>query len=200
MSSTKLTTLLNTTDYAQRLKSIGKKIGADQNKINKMANEYNKKYEQEIANGTKRQQLLLETGKQKGLTEQEVLKNQGFIPTVYTPFLNWLYFFMEEHGDPTHDIKRKKLDEKLGYETEIHTDYKQSKKFPDMTEYVYGNITIETFQKLKKLKSLSTSDNKNEAFKEVEDLSLDEALKQRVKESISTINKMGLKTVSLIKK
>ena len=164
MNDTKLTTLLNTTDYASRLKKIGKKIGADQNKIHKMATEYNKKYEQEIANGTTKQQLLLENGQQQGLTEQEVLDKQGFIPTVYTPFINWLYFFMKEHDDPKHDNTRKKLDKELGYETKTHTDYKQAGTVPDMTEYVYGNITIETFQKLKKLKALSKSDNENEAF------------------------------------
>ena len=35
---------------------------------------------------------------------------------------------------------------------------------PQMSEYVYGNITIEMFNRIKKLKALSMSDNENEAF------------------------------------
>jgi len=164
MNETNLTTLLNKTTHAQRLKKIGKKISIDQSKISEMADEYNKEYAQEIKDGTKKQQLLLENGQQQGLTEQEVLDKQGFIPTIYTPFINWLYFFMKEYDDPTHDSKRQILDEQLGYETKAHKNYKQSSTIPDMTEYVYGNITIETFVLLKKLKALSKSDNKNEAF------------------------------------
>ena len=33
-----------------------------------------------------------------------------------------------------------------------------------MFEYLYGNITMKTFSKLKKLKALSKSPNMNEAF------------------------------------
>jgi hypothetical protein len=43
-------------------------------------------------------------------------------------------------------------------------DQVQFKKSPEMVEFLYGNITLETFNKIKKLKALSKSPNEQEAF------------------------------------
>lgn len=43
-------------------------------------------------------------------------------------------------------------------------DYESEERVPEMEDYIYGNMDSRTFQKLKKLKAKSKSDNENEAF------------------------------------
>lgn len=43
-------------------------------------------------------------------------------------------------------------------------DYESEESVPDLEDYIYGNMDSRTFQKLKKLKAKSKSDNEHEAF------------------------------------
>jgi len=117
---------------------------------------------------------LLENGKHRGLTEKNVIQQHGFIPTLYTPILNFLYFLMNEHKDE--DMKRNieisKLFGNASYATKEH-DRKVGRllheeiireNVPEMEELIYGNMTHDDFKKIKKLKRLSKSDNEHEAF------------------------------------
>jgi hypothetical protein len=89
--------------------------------------------------------------------------SSGFIPSVYTPILNWLFFFIMEGRDPEKEYIREKEDEK--YRTLLEEGkIEDIEKAPDMLTYIYGNITLEKFQTLKKLKRLSRSPNEHEAF------------------------------------
>lgn len=158
--------LQNNPNYEKRLKKITSEVKKDRVKIRSLADEYNKKYSHEIAEGTKRRQLLLTEGAKRGLSskesERQVISSHGFIPTVHTPNLNWLYFFMTEHKNIKQENKRQQLNEQLGLLT--HKEVKVMENSPELFEYLYGNITIGTFGKLKKLKALSKSSNANEAF------------------------------------
>ena len=162
--------------FSKRIKRISKEISHDNIKIANLAAEYNKKYEDEIAAGTTMKQLLLAEGAEEGLTSDQVTVRSGFIPTVHTPVLNWLHYFMSEHKDnvligDAKEVKRRQLNERyagLSYDgktaPKIEQPTRHSRETPDMYEYLYGNVTSDIFDKLKKLKAMSQSDNENEAF------------------------------------
>ena len=91
-------------------------------------------------------------------------QSSGFIPSLYTPILNWIYFYVILEGK---DLEKELLRDNQDtlYRTLLHEDkIKSLEKAPDMVEYIYGNITMEKFQTLKKLKRLSKSPNEHEAF------------------------------------
>ena len=73
-------------DFSKRL---GKKVQAikeDKQHISSVAQEYETKYREEIIEGTKKCALLLQEGKSRGLSEDQVMQEYGrFIPTVRTP-------------------------------------------------------------------------------------------------------------------
>ena len=88
----KLTTLLNQSGINQeKLKAKVAEVKKDKRKLTKLAENHFQNHKEEILEGTKKRQLLLEDGKRRGLTEDQVLSSSGFIPSVYTPILNWLY-------------------------------------------------------------------------------------------------------------
>mgnify|MGYP005661113113 FL=1 len=70
---------------------------------------------------------------------------------------------MNEHKDSMQDDERKQLNEQVGHMTHKEVDVMENP--PELFEYLYGNITMGTFSKLKKLKRLSKSPNENEAFR-----------------------------------
>jgi len=148
--------------YAVRLKRITKQVKADKQKITNIADKYNNLYKHEISEGTERQKVLITDGFSRGYSKDEVIASSGFIPTIYTPVLNWLYFFMNEHKDVKKETTRQKLNEEVGHMT--HEEVTVMEKTPELFEYLYGNITLGTFSKLKKLKALSRSNNKHEAY------------------------------------
>lgn len=163
----KLVTLLNESPLLKtRIKKVAGQIKKDKKNINRLAEQYNRKYGNEIREGTRRKQLLLSEGIAAGLSEMEAEKQAvsraGFIPTVQTPILNWLYFFMNEHRFEGKETKRQLLNEKIGHMT--HKDIKVMENTPELFEYLYGDVTLSQFNKLKKLKAMSESDNENEAF------------------------------------
>lgn len=151
----------------ERLKKITKEVKEHKKKITNLADEYNSKYKREIEEGTKKKQLLLQEGKRQGLSDREAeqyaTRSSGFIPTVHTPVLNWLFFFMNEHKNPQKEQERTQLNEQVGHMT--HREVNVMENTPELFTYLYGNITLDVFSKLKKLKALSRSSNENEAFR-----------------------------------
>ena len=165
MRNTSLTALLRDDPIlANRIKTIKKEVERDTEKIKSISQEYNHRYKKEIAEGTIKKHLLLEDGKRRGKSVDEIEMSSGFIPSVYTPILNWLYFFIIEGQDVKKEVLREDLDNT--YRTLLHEgkEIESAEKAPDMLTYIYGNVTLEKFQTLKKLKRLSRSPNEHEAF------------------------------------
>lgn len=141
------------------------------------ANEYQQKYADEIEKGTLQRALLLEDGKRKGLKEEDIFKgNEIFIPTKETPILNFLYFMLRDNGeygngvtilrenkDLDKDFKELEKEYNDKYGQEVHEKVADD-NLKDSKEFLYGNVGMEEFATLKKLKRLSKSDNENEAF------------------------------------
>jgi len=185
--------LRNDPDFSGALKKKTENVKRDKSNLLQASQNISKKYEREIAEGTKKQQLMLSEGKSKGLTEDEIFKgNQSFIPTVRTPILNLLFFmFREDMANTINDttdknkleeltnfyIKQygyeefmKKLEEGTTYQKEVYSEELEdilsddSNDPVEMDTYIYGNLTTNEFKKLKKLKALSQSPNEQEAF------------------------------------
>ena len=117
--------------------------------------------------GTEKRNRMLTEGAQRGLSEEEVISQYGrFVPTVYTPILNLLYFLLRESADEDEDKyrQRDKLNEQFGHLREEDIENTVLKNTPDLEEFLYGNVTFDMFDKIKKLKALAQSSNKNEAF------------------------------------
>lgn len=180
MNDTSLSVIMNNDPaFAELFKK--KTVAVKQDKINLVnsAHDYNKKYQNEVDNGTKRLQLLLEDGMAKGLTEKEIYAGiTSFIPSRTTPILNFLYFLsqdfkgvesklksiMLESSDADIETLKNQYNEKFGHLTHDDLNKESTENQPEMMEYLYGKLTIDTFQKIKKLKALSKSPNESEAF------------------------------------
>jgi len=166
-------------DFAFRLKEQVAEIKKSHKNLSDAATNYTVKYNEEVKEGTKKMQLLIAEGKKHGFTEQEILETQtNFCPTVRTPILNMLYFLLREHPD-ANNINFNRLVEDLDKNPELllneqNTKYgswqhdeateKTAEHAPAMDEFIYGNLTFDQFNKIKKLKALSRSSNKAEAF------------------------------------
>ena len=198
-------------EFGKRISKKVQEIKQDKQHIMTAADEYAQKYHQEIVEGTKRRALLLKEGASRGMTENEVMQEYGkFVPTVYTPILNFLYFMLREserqdsakyrqrdaineqllrlkqlsHDEGEQDLndaevaaildekirqmyvvdeKRKQVNEQFATEERLPEDEVTLKEPQEMVEYLYGNITLDQFSTLKKLKGLSQSDNIAEA-------------------------------------
>lgn len=169
---------------AERRIALTQDVKKDKAKLTQAAETYTQKYEKEILEGTKKRQLLISEGKDKGLSEEEIFKGSSrFIPTIHTPILNFLYFlFRDEANNEREQIQ--KLTEnyirEFGYENVINAmkaDVDDSKNVtleeilsndtntPDeMESFIYGTMTHDEFKKIKKLKALTHSPNEKEAF------------------------------------
>lgn len=157
-----------TADNAEWAERLRKKIGEvrkDKQSILKAADRYSKAHQEEILEGTKKKQLLLTHGASRGLSEEDVMKNYGsFLPTIHTPILNMLYFMLKEDPDPESEVICREFNQQYGaltWDESFNSDLIEPRS---MEEYIYGNCTLDTFQKIKKLKALSTSSNEKEAF------------------------------------
>lgn len=153
--------------FSDRIKEVSKKIKRDKDSVLNVADKYNKKYKKQIEEGTRKKQLLLTEGARRGLSPDETMARYGqFLPTVHTPILNWLHFFMEEEKDTKQELLREQQDKKYGSQWHDESEYQTEdiENADDMMTYLYGNLTIENFNTLKKLKKLSRSPNENEAF------------------------------------
>lgn len=166
-------------DFAIRLKEQVAEIKKSHKNLSEAATNYTVKYNEEVKEGTRKMQLLIAEGKKHGFTEQEILETQtNFCPTVRTPILNMLYFLLREHPD-ANNINFNRLVEDLDKNPELllneqNTKYgswqhdeateKTAEHAPAMDEFIYGEMTHSTYQTIKKLKRLSQSPNKAEAF------------------------------------
>ena len=167
MSETSLLSILKKDPIlSDRIVEQVKKVKKTREDLKTIATTYNERYKKEIDEGTLKQQLLIEDGRRKGLSEEEAFEKSqknGFVPTKYTPVLNFLYFLLNEHED--NDAKRELLREEYNREFGhlVHEEMEQQ-NVPEMETFIYGNMTHEEFKKIKKLKALSRSKNEHEAF------------------------------------
>jgi len=173
-----LISILNSTDedFVHRMAQKKKDVEKDKAGIMSAAQQYAQKYEKEINEGTEKRKLLIENGLKKGLTPEETLKNLSvFIPDKKTPILNMLHYLLNENEEANDNIQflregqyqnidfnilKQELNNKFG---NLNLDDIEQ-DIPEILEYVYKNVTSEIFKKVKKLKALSRSSNKEEAF------------------------------------
>ncbi len=154
-------------EFGRRISKKVEEIKKDKKNLLAVADDYGKKYQREILEGTEQRAKLLSEGAERGLTEEEVMSQYGrFVPTVYTPILNLLYFLLRETADEDAEKYRQRdeLNKQFGTLREEDLEQTVLKNTPDMEEFLYGNVTFDMFDKIKKLKALSRSSNKNEAF------------------------------------
>lgn len=202
-------------EFGKRISKKVQEIKQDKEHLLSAADEYGAKYQEEILEGTRKRALLLKEGSARGLSENEVMQEYGkFVPTVYTPILNFLYFMLREsepqdrnkyrqrdmfneqlirlkqlshdegnpdlsddqiatilddklkqlHAETVSEEKRRQVNQQFSDEETLPEDEVNLKEPQEMVEYLYGNITIDTFNKIKKLKALSKSPNEAEAF------------------------------------
>lgn len=202
-------------EFGKRISKKVQEIKQDKQHLLSAADEYGAKYQEEILEGTRKRALLLKEGEARGLSENEVMQEYGkFVPTVYTPILNLLYFMLKEsephdrkkyhqrdiineqllrlkqlshdegendlsdvevaailddkirqvHQETVADVKRKEINRQFETEETLPEDDVTLKEPQEMVEYLYGNITLDMFNKIKKLKALSKSPNEEEAF------------------------------------
>jgi hypothetical protein len=218
MSSLSLISIMrDDPDIGVRLKKKVEAVKKNKEDLLAAADDYGKQYQNEILEGTQLRAKLLTEGSAKGLSEDQIMSSYGrFVPTVYTPILNMLFFLLREsepqdsrryrqrdvinealikakqlnHDDNERDLtseelvaildeKLKELNEQTGCDerrTKVNKSFGTEqgnrpkeedvslKETPDMVNYLYGNITLDTFNKIKKLKALSKSPNEREAF------------------------------------
>lgn len=141
----------------ERFEKKIKEVKKNKQNLLSAAEEYNNQHKEEIREGTRQKALLLAEGESRGLSEEEIFKDKGFIPSVYTPILNFLYFMLKDCNDIENELKLLRENAELEHEN-IEIDA------PEMEEFIYGNMTHDTFKKIKKLKALSRSKNEKEAF------------------------------------
>jgi hypothetical protein len=166
--------LRNDPDFLGLFKQKANEIRATKANLLSAASEYQKKYAEEINEGTEKRKLLLEEGAKKGLKEEEVFKDyQVFIPNAATPILNYLFFMLREKDYSPADSKVicERWEKEHG--SVIEEADVSSKAIPNSTSFIYVNIGDETFSTIKKLKTLSYSRNTAEgdiAYKKCIDL------------------------------
>lgn len=173
-----VTILRNDPDFAQQLAKKKEAVKKDKAGLLKMANEYGEKYHEQIESGTRRSVKMIGEGRERGKSEEEVMKevySGGFVPMISTPILNLLYFILRESENIDRELERTELNRQYGHLTDLSSEtLSDNFKTPDdMFTYLYGHITLDTFNKLKKLKSLTKSPNIEEstlAFKKCREL------------------------------
>lgn len=154
-------------EFGRRISKKVDEIKEDKENLMALADSYGKKYEDEIMAGTEQRSKLIAEGESKGLSEEQVISNYNkFLPTVWTPLLNMLYFMLREteEEDRMKYRQRDRLNEQFGHLREDDFKSQVLKEPTPMIEYLYGHTTLEKFNIIKKLKALSTSDNESEAF------------------------------------
>jgi hypothetical protein len=169
MSDLSLMTIIrDDPDFGRRIAKKVQEIKQDKQNLLDVADQYGQRYQEEILKGTELRAKLLTEGSSRGLSEEEVMSQYGrFVPTVYTPILNLLYFLLRESEVQDQDLyrQRDKLNEQFGHLQEEDVKSTVLKDPPEMVEFLYGNITLDMFNKIKKLKALSKSPNEKEAFR-----------------------------------
>ena len=140
---------------SERIQQGKKEIAKNKKKVLNIAEVYNNKYEKEILEGDNKVRKMLR--EDSSLKEEDVHIQFGkFVPSLRTPILNFLYFFVNEGYDDEKELEREIQDEKYGRLFE-EVDYTNVVEPKDMEQLVYGNCTHKTFKTIKKLKNLSKS-------------------------------------------
>jgi len=149
---------------------IAKKIEAvkkDKKGLVNAASDYNSKYKQEIDEGTRKQQLLIEDGLRRGLKEEDALRGQ-FLPSRHTPILNFLYFMLrEENLDVEFEKVRNDYNKQYGHleDTYMVEESDNVEDVPEMDTFIYGEMDHNSYKKIKKLKRLALDHaNANESL------------------------------------
>lgn len=172
ITSFTLDKLKDNPDFAKIFAKKAGDLKKDKAGLVEASQNYQKKYEREIEQGTMKRALMLEDGQRRGLKEEQIFQdNQVFIPTKQTPILNFLYFILTEsiREDPTvRELHLLKEEYERKYPEAAHelNDSGESKELlPEMVSYIYNGIDSEDRMcTLKKLKTMSMSDNEKEAF------------------------------------
>ncbi len=157
-------------DFAALFAKKAEDIRQNKADLVEAANAYQSKYKQQIEAGTRKRQLMLSEGKEKGLTEDEIFRdNQLFIPTAQTPILNFLYFLLLETTQHDPQIRelyllKEELEKKYPEAPHDGPQPPVQEKLPNMLSYVYGSVNDDTMSTLKKLKTMAMSENEKEAF------------------------------------
>jgi hypothetical protein len=163
-------------DFTQLFAQKAVEIKKTKSNLVEAAKSYQDKYADEIERGTQKRQLMLSEGQARGLNEDDIFKdNQLFIPTKQTPILNYLFFLLRETKiedidirvlrnsvDNDKDFRLLKEEYEAKYGAQLHADHKND--LPSMMKFAYGTIDDQTMNTLKKLKTLSQSENEKEAF------------------------------------
>lgn len=168
--------------FSERLAKKTLEVRKDKKTLLTNAGEYNKKFQKEIDEGTEKRRLLLQDGHRRGLSELETFQEYNkFVPTKYTPLLNYLYFLLREGNDPDwlsfkremeaeyggvhhdYDLSIEELEDKYCREVHPEEKYENVREPEEMDKFIYGNMTHDMFKKIKKLKALSKSSNSNES-------------------------------------
>lgn len=160
--------LRNDPDFSKRLAHVKKEVEKDIITIKNASEEYSNRYKEEVLEGTKKMQKLLSEGESMGLTEEEVISQYGkFCPTVRTPILNMLFFILRESEEIDRDLYQRR---NLAHQNKKYIGFEEEKSLETMKEpddmfcVLYGNrVTMDTFNKLKKLKTLTLSKNIEES-------------------------------------
>lgn len=167
--------LMKDESFITRMEDKKKEVKKNIDDLSTAAKLYSDKYSDVVEKGTKEKQLLLEDGRRAGKTDDEVLgKLTKFIPASDTPILNMLYFLLNEYKNEASSVQFLREQKDLGKDFELlrermdseygHLTEKEAKEvLPDLLEFVYDNVTLDTFNTIKKLKALAQSENPNEA-------------------------------------
>jgi hypothetical protein len=156
-------------DFAKLFQQKIETVREDKKNLLDAASKYNSKFQKKIDEGTEKLKRLLQEGKASGLTEDEVRgKLEVFVPSKSTPILNFLYFLTNECEELDETLRllneqRMREDSEYGHLTHDKNHDYGTENTEDMVSYIYNNVNLETFNKLKKLKSLANSDNEEEA-------------------------------------
>jgi|ERR1035437_3393001 hypothetical protein len=132
--------------FAQKVKDVEK----DKKTLLFHAQEYNKKFEQEIQEGTNKRKLMLTEGQSQGIKEEEINWGNKFLPTVRTPILNFLYFILREQStDADKEIENLK-ESYHNQKGELEKDFYENKDID--TDFLYllmnkSNLTNEEKEK-----------------------------------------------------
>lgn len=177
-----LAIIRNNPDYSKQLEKRVQEVRQDKINLLTAAEKISQEHRNEIEKGTRKRQLLLAEGEERGLSEEDAMKSYGrFIPTKYTPILNLLYFILKEEAPPAFAELRKEFFEKFGHEydglskDELEVKYGREEHTepvdenvedpPEMETFIYGSMTHKVYQTIKKLKRLSQDiSNEHEAF------------------------------------
>ncbi len=176
-------------DMARRLEQGRKEVEQTKNKLSENASQYAQIYAEEIAEGTEKRKLLLTNGARQGKDEAAVLQEYGkFIPSDKTPIMNFLFFLMRDGNHADWLGIHKKMNVKFGHAEKetvkqvaqavtedeldqifgllVHDDekYANVQEPKNLDSFIYGEMSHPMYQKIKKLKTLSKSENSNEAF------------------------------------